>query len=271
MSLPEGEIAGDMGENLEGTKSATEEEEVGPSVVDVIKYMDDNNDKGAKRGISDYRRSSVPVATTEVQDTAISQSDDIGMDSKQKRYAETLEVPMTQRFLHLKNDELSHADTESESIVDASLMSGSDSQSPSLRPTKMKKKVRKLKTMKFKRDGRDSDSSVSSKRRGSSRRALVKCKFTPEGLAYIESCLRGRIFSGWVEERKWVENLGSYRDIVEVDEWEVDFNKQLNIIIRKIPGVQEGTRWINITGKYSYFHYSLIYFSCYFFKKMKYV
>ena len=58
-----------------------------------------------------------------------------------------------------------------------------------------------------------------------------------------------RIFSGWVEERQWVESLGGYRDVIEVDEWEVEMNHQLQAIISSIQGVQEGTKWINITGE----------------------
>lgn len=265
MSL-EGEISSEVHEDLEDIPStewekslaisptalscisAPYDEDVDLGVGEVQEFVNESDNKEKRRKKSHHRRFTVPVVTADMQEVVASQSEDIRMDTKAEMFAETLQVPMAQKLLHLKYDELSYADTESESIVDASLMSGSDSQSASLRPTKMKKKLKKLKSMKLKRDGRDSDSSVSSRRRGSTRRALVKCKFLPEGLAYIESCLRGRIFSGWVEERKWVENLGSYRDIVEVDEWEVDFNKQLNIIIRKIPGVQEGTRWINITA-----------------------
>ncbi|XP_047475565.1 uncharacterized protein LOC125029626 [Penaeus chinensis] len=263
----EGEMGSEMNENLEDMSctawekslsisppttvsciSAPCEEDVDLGVGDVKTCISGSDNKEVRRKKLHHRRFTVPVVTADMQEAVANQSEDIRMDSKAEMFAETLQVPVTQRLLHLKYDELSYADTESESIVDASLMSGSDSQSAALRPTKMKKKLKKFKSMKLKRDGRDSDSSVSSRRRGSTRRALVKCKFLPEGLAYIESSLKGRIFSGWVDERKWVENLGSYRDIVEVDEWEVDFNKQLNIIIRKIPGVQEGTRWINITA-----------------------
>ncbi|ROT84877.1 hypothetical protein C7M84_021929 [Penaeus vannamei] len=212
MSL-EGEISSEVHEDLEDIPStewekslaisptalscisAPYDEDVDLGVGEVQEFVNESDNKEKRRKKSHHRRFTVPVVTADMQEVVASQSEDIRMDTKAEMFAETLQVPMAQKLLHLKYDELSYADTESESIVDASLMSGSD-----------------------------------------------------KGLAYIESCLRGRIFSGWVEERKWVENLGSYRDIVEVDEWEVDFNKQLNIIIRKIPGVQEGTRWINITA-----------------------
>lgn len=190
--------------------------------------------------------------TNNLQEVAADQSDvkeiecHISSNVSQQNEEEA-EAFTTKKPLQFRNDELSFGETESESVVDVSLISGSDSLS-SLKPLKIKKRSKK-KSNKVVRDGKDSDSSVSSKKKGSSRKILVKCKFSPEGLKYIEDCLRGHIFSGWVEERKWIENLGSYRDIIEVDEWETDLSKQLNIIIRKIPGVQESTKWINITRK----------------------
>lgn len=192
--------------------------------------------------------------TGRLQEEASNHSEPKEMDSHissnvTQKGEEEAEAFTTKKPLQLKNDELSLGETESESILDVSLISGSDSLSSSIKPLKLKKRSKKMKSSKVVRDGKDSDSSVSSKKKGSSRKILVKCKFAPEGLKYIEDCLRGHIFSGWVDERKWIENLGSYRDIVEVDEWETDLNKQLNIIIRKIPGVQEGTKWINITRK----------------------
>ncbi|ROT79253.1 hypothetical protein C7M84_002027 [Penaeus vannamei] len=179
---------------------------------------------------------------SEVKEMECYSSSDVIQQNEEEAEAFTAKKP-----LQLRNDELSFGETESESVVDLSLISGSDSLSSSIKPQKIKKRSKKMKSIKVVRDGKDSDSSVSSKKKGYSRKILVKCKFAPEGLKYIEDCLRGHIFSGWVDERKWIENLGSYRDIVEVDEWETDLSKQLNIIIRKIPGVQEGTKWINIT------------------------
>ncbi|KAK3856451.1 hypothetical protein Pcinc_037231 [Petrolisthes cinctipes] len=98
------------------------------------------------------------------------------------------------------------------------------------------------------KDARDSDSSVSSRKKGSNKKAKIKSKFAPGSLEYIDERLRGRIFSGWVEERRWVEGINGYRDVIEVDEWEVEMNQQLKAIVACIPGVQEGTRWINITS-----------------------
>lgn len=98
------------------------------------------------------------------------------------------------------------------------------------------------------KDGKDSDSSVSSRKKSSKSKTRIKSKFAAGSLEYIEERLCGRIFSGWVEERQWVESLGGYRDVIEVDEWEVEMNHQLQAIISSIQGVQEGTKWINITS-----------------------
>ncbi|XP_047487024.1 uncharacterized protein LOC125037825 [Penaeus chinensis] len=121
------------------------------------------------------------------------------------------------------------------------------SSSPKL-SAKTKTKSKKPKATRLAKEERDSDSSVSSRKKGrTTNKTQVKCKFAPGGLEYIEDCLQGRFFSGWVEERRWVEHLGGYRDEVQVDEWEVELNAQLNAIVRSIPGVVEGTKWINIT------------------------
>lgn len=114
---------------------------------------------------------------------------------------------------------------------------------------KTKSKSKKSKASRLAKEERDSDSSVSSRKKGrTTTKTQVKCKFAPGGLEYIEDCLQGRFFSGWVEERRWVEHLGGYRDEVQVDEWEAELNAQLNAIVRSIPGVLEGTKWINITA-----------------------
>lgn len=99
------------------------------------------------------------------------------------------------------------------------------------------------------KDGKDSDSSVCSRKKSSKSKMKIKSKFAPGSLEYIEERLCGRIFSGWVEERQWVESVGGYRDVIEVDEWEMEMNQQLQAIISSIPGVKDGTRWINITRK----------------------
>ncbi|XP_064116639.1 uncharacterized protein LOC135222486 [Macrobrachium nipponense] len=111
---------------------------------------------------------------------------------------------------------------------------------------KVKSKTKKVKKA-LSKDSRDSDSSVSSKKKDKSSKTRIKSKFAPGSFEYIEERLRGLMFSGWIEERKWVENLAGYRDIVEVDDWEVEMNQILMCVIRSIPGVLEGKKWINIT------------------------
>ncbi|XP_063614204.1 uncharacterized protein LOC134787373 [Penaeus indicus] len=200
--------------------------------------------------IDDAVLDQVEPVTNDLQEVAADQNEVKEMESHissnvSQQNEEEAEAFTTKKPLQFRNDELSFGETESESIVDVSLISGSDSLS-SLKPLKIKKRSKKKSTA-IVRDGKDSDSSVSSKKKGYSRKILVKCKFSPEGLKYIEDCLKWHIFSGWVEERKWIENLGNYRDIIEIDEWETNINKNLRYIIKKIPGVQESTKWINIT------------------------
>lgn len=115
--------------------------------------------------------------------------------------------------------------------------------------SKPRTKTKKPKSLTGPKDGKDSDSSVSSRKRSTKNKTKIKSKFAPGSLEYIEERLCGRIFSGWVEERQWVERVGGYRDVIEVDEWEVEMNQQLQAIISSIPGVQDGTRWINMTRK----------------------
>ncbi|XP_063842087.1 uncharacterized protein LOC135089863 [Scylla paramamosain] len=114
-------------------------------------------------------------------------------------------------------------------------------------PGKPRSKAKRQKGLGAAKDGKDSDSSVSSRKKTSKSKTKIKSKFAAGSLEYIDERLCGRIFSGWVEERQWVESLGGYRDIIEVDEWEVEMNHQLQAIISSIQGVQEGTKWINIT------------------------
>ena len=117
-------------------------------------------------------------------------------------------------------------------------------------PSKRKSKAKNTKNLGSGKDGKDSDSSVCSRKRSSKSKTKIKSKFTPGSLEYIEERLCGRIFSGWVDERQWVESVGGYRDVIEVDEWEVEMNQQLQAIVSSIQGVQEGTKWINITRKW---------------------
>lgn len=167
------------------------------------------------------------------------------MNKATSYYTHTLSFPIVN-----KNQEKdSQWDTESESQLSVSQMSGSEAcASSDLSGVKVRSKTKKQKSHIGSKDGRNSDSSVSSrKKKGSSNKTHIKSKFSPGSLEYIEQQLCGRIFSGWVEERRWVDTVHAYRDVIEVDEWEVEMNQHLNAIITSIPGVHEGTKWINLT------------------------
>lgn len=65
----------------------------------------------------------------------------------------------------------------------------------------------------------------------------------------------GRIFSGWLEERRHLETVGAagggvvdgWRDVVEVDNCETEMVQQLAAVVESVPGAREGTRWINVS------------------------
>lgn len=165
------------------------------------------------------------ISDSEADSVSTSAPDDSGV-------THTFTFPL----LSQKGDKLSHRDNELELQPAVSV--------------KPKSRTKKLSGSKVvSRDARDSDSSVCSRKKGSSKKAKIKSKFAPGSLEYIEERLKGRMFSGWVEERRWVEGVGGYRDVIEVDEWEVEMNQQLKAIIASISGVQEGKKWINITRK----------------------
>lgn len=189
-----------------------------------------------KVGCSDKELDSVTGDPTQVSTS--SATDKVGV-------THSLSFPLIRKT---KSEE-SLCDAESESQLSVSQMSNPPNPDPAT-PHKSKK-TKKQKSTKVSKDSRDSDSSVSSRKREPSGRILVKSKFAPGSLQYIEERLCGRIFSGWVEERRWVESVGSYRDVIEVDEWEVEMNQQLKAIISSVPGVYDGKKWINITRKLS--------------------
>ncbi|XP_076061046.1 uncharacterized protein LOC143036929 [Oratosquilla oratoria] len=76
----------------------------------------------------------------------------------------------------------------------------------------------------------------------------IKNKFAPGSLDYVKKCLEGQLFSGWFEERRYVESIGAYRDVIEVDEWETQMVAAMKAVILCFPGVQEGKKWINMTA-----------------------
>lgn len=89
---------------------------------------------------------------------------------------------------------------------------------------------------------------LKSRRKSKENVVRVKNKFSESSLEYISSELKGVIFSAWVNEREYIDNLKSYRDIVEIDEWERDLTQKLKQVMKGVRGVMEGTKWINITG-----------------------
>ncbi|KAB7495296.1 hypothetical protein Anas_00462 [Armadillidium nasatum] len=88
---------------------------------------------------------------------------------------------------------------------------------------------------------------LKSRRKSKENIVRVKNKFSETSLEYISSELKGAIFSGWINEREYIDNLKSYRDIVEIDEWESDLTQKLKQVMKGVRGVMEGTKWINIT------------------------
>ena len=57
---------------------------------------------------------------------------------------------------------------------------------------------------------------------------------TPDIHHYIADKLNGAIFSGWYTERVWIDNLQHYRDRIKVDEDEVQTNKILRSVSRRV-------------------------------------
>ncbi|XP_050725974.1 uncharacterized protein LOC127003407 isoform X1 [Eriocheir sinensis] len=171
--------------------------------------------------------------------------------SETRTTEDTLVEPVTHSFSFRLSEPPIDPEPQPDSSSESHALTTSTT-TPSLNQThpaagKPRTKSKKQKGLSSARDGKDSDSSVCSRKRSSKGKTKIKSKFAPGSLEYIEERLRGRIFSGWVEERQWVESVGGYRDVIEVDEWEVEMNQQLQTIISSIPGVQDGTRWINIT------------------------
>lgn len=163
------------------------------------------------------------------------------LDSEQKVCDKRYES--TESLLSVESlNEQAQPDTESESQSDANLLNtGKESKlndSPLVKRTK-RHKARSVK---------DSNSKqlVIKKKKGP--KTQIKSKFTPGSMEYIQQNLANQIFSGWIEERKWIDSIGGYRDLVQVDEWETQINRHIKAITNSIPGVVEGTKWINITG-----------------------
>ncbi|CAL4124739.1 unnamed protein product, partial [Meganyctiphanes norvegica] len=132
-------------------------------------------------------------------------------------------------------------DTESESHSDANqLINGREGKLHDL-PVVKRSKRQKTKSPK------DSNGKQLVKKKTGTK-TQIKSKFATGSVEYIQQNLGGQIFSGWIEERKWIDSIGGYRDVVQVDEWEIEINRHIKAITTSIPGVTEGTKWINVTG-----------------------
>ena len=57
---------------------------------------------------------------------------------------------------------------------------------------------------------------------------------TPDIHHYIADKLNGAIFSGWYTERIWIDDLKHYRDHIKIDEDEVQTNKILRSVSRRV-------------------------------------
>ena len=119
---------------------------------------------------------------------------------------------------------------------------GGTSDSSAIEDQLLKNKTRRSKFKPNKQKLLNTDTSTSESKQ------KVKSKFNPGSIDYIREQLSGAIFSGWVEERCWVDGIKSYRDIIEINECEHELNNKLRLVISGVPGVSNGKKWINITG-----------------------
>lgn len=63
---------------------------------------------------------------------------------------------------------------------------------------------------------------------------------TPDLQFYISEKLNGAIFSGWYTERIWIEDLKTYLDEIRIDEDEVQMNKNLRSVNRRVKKLRPG-------------------------------
>ena len=63
---------------------------------------------------------------------------------------------------------------------------------------------------------------------------------TPDVQFYISEKLNGAIFSGWYTERIWIEDLKTYLDEIRIDEDEVQMNKNLRSVNRRVKKLRPG-------------------------------
>ena len=70
---------------------------------------------------------------------------------------------------------------------------------------------------------------------------------TPNIHHYIADKLNSAIFSGWYTERIWIEGVQQYRDEIKVDEDEVQMNKVLRSVSRRVKKLHP--KFTGIDGK----------------------
>ena len=70
---------------------------------------------------------------------------------------------------------------------------------------------------------------------------------TPNIHHYIADKLNSAIFSGWYTERIWIEGVQQYRDEIKVDEDEVQMNKILRSVSRRVKKLHP--KFTGIDGK----------------------
>ena len=79
---------------------------------------------------------------------------------------------------------------------------------------------------------------------------------TPDIGHYIADKLNGAIFSGWYTERIWIEDLHSYRDQIKVDQDELQMNKTLKSISRRVKKLRPG--FTGIESNYSIHRHDIV-------------
>lgn len=65
---------------------------------------------------------------------------------------------------------------------------------------------------------------------------------------FARQMLVNRVFVGNFIERRYVEPLNAYRDVIVVDQNEVDLKSDLDVVRKRVDGFYKGSIWIGITG-----------------------
>ncbi|XP_021933071.1 uncharacterized protein LOC110836299 isoform X2 [Zootermopsis nevadensis] len=66
---------------------------------------------------------------------------------------------------------------------------------------------------------------------------------------FVKQLLINRVFQGYYEERRFVESLSSYRDVVLISTLEYDLKKDLDTVIKRLEKFYKFSKvWVGITG-----------------------